>query len=416
MANAFIFSDLASTTLTSPISTSSTSMSVASGAAFPNPTTGQQFAILMTDAATGLVHEIIYVTANASNTFTIVRGQEGTVAAAWVIGDSIQHIWTAGTANNLLQLTGGTASGTITDSAGFIASGTDANGAHFRATSANYGVFLLNDNRDGYLLQTASGSPLGVYNAYRPFSWNLSTGAVNIDGSGAGTTLGGNAQINGNLITNGYVSSGGVVAGVGSFTLSATTTSAQFNITTPAGYTRDILFQSSGLSVWTIGADNSAQTGGNAGSNFFITRSNDSGTYIDSPMTILRSTGVVGFSQIPYHPTPTHGDNSTKSATTAFVAGLFQNVNVVTGSRAIGTTYTNNSGSPMFVSVVVNNTSGALAYPGINVNGQPVISLTIGSTVNLTYNITAIVNAGGSYYVFSGVGGAVSLISWVEIT
>lgn len=416
MANAFIFSDLAATTLTSPISTSSSSMSVASGATFPNPSTGQQFAILMTDAATGLVHEIIYVTSNSSNTFSILRGQEGTAAASWAIGDSIQHIWTAGTANNLLQLTGGTASGTIIDSAGFIATGTDAHGAHFRAASANYGVFLLNDNSSGYLLQTASGSPLGVYNSYRPFSWTLGTGAVLIDGTGAGTTLGGNTQINGNLTASGQVQAAAGYYTGGTFTLSATAGTAQINISTPAGYVRDILFESSNLAVWSVGAENTAQSGGNAGSNFFINRCNDSGAYIDTPIAITRSTGVATFSQPPVHPTPTHGDNSTKSATTAFVAGLFQTFTNRTGSYVLGTTYTNTSGSPMFLTVMINNTSGSLAYPGINVNGNVVVTLVLGSSANPSYALTTIVPAGGTYYVFSGVGGAVGLIAWTELT
>ena len=48
---------------------------------------------------------------------------------------------------------------------------------------------------------------------------------------------------------------------------------------------------------WVIQAgDNTAESGGNAGSNFAILRYNDAGTYLDSPFSILRSNGqtVVG--------------------------------------------------------------------------------------------------------------------------
>ena len=94
----FVFSNNASTTVAAAITGSSTTLPVASGAAFPVPIAGQQFAIWMTDAATKLVHEVMYVTANANNQFTVVRGQEGTTATSWAIGDYVQHVWTAGTA------------------------------------------------------------------------------------------------------------------------------------------------------------------------------------------------------------------------------------------------------------------------------------------------------------------------------
>lgn len=67
----------------------------------------------------------------------------------------------------------------------------DSGGANFRATSGSYGAMLRNDGTNVYLLQTASGSPSGSFNSYRPFSWSLSSGAVSIDGTGAGTTFGG---------------------------------------------------------------------------------------------------------------------------------------------------------------------------------------------------------------------------------
>jgi len=57
--------------------------------------------------------------------------------------------------------------------------------------SGGYGALLRNDGSNAYLLQTASGSPSGTYNSYRPFAWNLASGAVTIDGTGAGTVLGG---------------------------------------------------------------------------------------------------------------------------------------------------------------------------------------------------------------------------------
>ncbi|VWD36306.1 phage tail protein [Burkholderia contaminans] len=75
----------------------------------------------------------------------------------------------------------------------------DANGAHFRAISNDYGALLRNDGTNMYLLSTNKGIPEGQWNDFRPFAWNLATGLVTIDGQGAGTTIGGNANVRGEL-------------------------------------------------------------------------------------------------------------------------------------------------------------------------------------------------------------------------
>jgi hypothetical protein len=77
------------------------------------------------------------------------------------------------------------------------------NGGQFRAISGNFGVMLYTDGTYAYLLQTASGAPTGPINAYRPFYWTLSNGAVGIDATGVGITTGGA------LVIGGAVSSGG---------------------------------------------------------------------------------------------------------------------------------------------------------------------------------------------------------------
>jgi Chaperone of endosialidase len=65
------------------------------------------------------------------------------------------------------------------------------NGGQFRAISGNYGVMLRNDGSSFYVLSTASANQYGSFNSLRPFYYNLGTGAVNIDGTGAGTSFGG---------------------------------------------------------------------------------------------------------------------------------------------------------------------------------------------------------------------------------
>ncbi|MDE2470684.1 MAG: hypothetical protein KGL35_18555, partial [Bradyrhizobium sp.] len=96
----------------------------------------------------------------------------------------------------------------VTASAGVTSTGYDAGGANFRATNGSYGVFLRNDGTTANLLQTASGSPTGTFNTFRPLSWNLGSGAVTIDGTAAGATMGGALTVGGLLTTSALSVSG----------------------------------------------------------------------------------------------------------------------------------------------------------------------------------------------------------------
>ena len=60
-----------------------------------------------------------------------------------------------------------------------------------------------------------------------------------------------------------------------------------------AGTSRQIRLMTSGVARWYVAASNETESGANAGSNFLVTRYDDSGVYIDSPLSITRATGVV---------------------------------------------------------------------------------------------------------------------------
>lgn len=95
-----LFANNATTTLFDPITSGATTanLSPGTGALFPALGSGQQFIGTLVDAATGLVTEIVHVTARSGDTITIVRGQEGTTAHAWLAGDTFANYPTAGTA------------------------------------------------------------------------------------------------------------------------------------------------------------------------------------------------------------------------------------------------------------------------------------------------------------------------------
>jgi hypothetical protein len=103
-----LWANNATTTIAGPITGVATSVTLQTGAGalFPAPGAGQYFNATLVDAATGLVREIVHVTTVAGDTCTIVRGQEGTTAVAWLAGDIFANLVTAGTMAAFAQTTG----------------------------------------------------------------------------------------------------------------------------------------------------------------------------------------------------------------------------------------------------------------------------------------------------------------------
>ena len=85
--------------------------------------------------------------------------------------------------------------GNATFKGGLTSREMDANGAHFRAISGDYGAFLRNDGTNVYLLSTNKGDQEGSWNDFRPFAWSLSDGIARISGSGALTDVGGDLAV-----------------------------------------------------------------------------------------------------------------------------------------------------------------------------------------------------------------------------
>lgn len=65
------------------------------------------------------------------------------------------------------------------------------------------------------------------------------------------------------------------------------------------GTNRSLLLKTSGVVRWELGATGTAESGGNAGSDYAISRFSDAGAYIDSPLTVNRATGQTFFNQRP---------------------------------------------------------------------------------------------------------------------
>lgn len=131
MANFFLFANDAQSTLAGPITAIATSLTLASGtgADFPSPGAGQQFALTLNDAATGLDTEIVYCTARSGDVLTVVRGQEGTSALDWLAGDLAANLNTAGTMAAMVQQISLAPNRIVTTSGAFTTTSADANGS-----------------------------------------------------------------------------------------------------------------------------------------------------------------------------------------------------------------------------------------------------------------------------------------------
>ena len=86
-----LYTNNAATTLASGINNSVTSLTVASatGGLFPSPTGTDYFYVTLENTA-GTVREIVKVTARSTDTFTIVRGQDGTSAQTFATSDKVE--------------------------------------------------------------------------------------------------------------------------------------------------------------------------------------------------------------------------------------------------------------------------------------------------------------------------------------
>ena len=134
MSSNYQFTNNAATTLASSILIGATSLTVAAstGALFPT-LTGSNFFYCTLQNTAGTVIEIVKVTARSTDTFTIVRAQEGTSASAFSTGDKVELRLTAGEINLLFS---GVAQGSGTDQV-FQENGLTVNTSYTLTTSRN---------------------------------------------------------------------------------------------------------------------------------------------------------------------------------------------------------------------------------------------------------------------------------------
>lgn len=168
-----LFSNTASATLASSISTSATAITVSTGlgALFPTITAGTYFYATLTDSSNNL--EIVKVTARVADILTVVRAQEGTAARAYAAADKIELRLTAAVMQNFVQLDGAQTVTGVKTFSGANAYGTPASITLTNATGLPVGTGI-----------SGLGTGMATFLA-TPSSANLAAAVTDETGSGA---------------------------------------------------------------------------------------------------------------------------------------------------------------------------------------------------------------------------------------
>lgn len=192
MALTLLAANNAQTVLAAGISSSATSLTVntGTGSLFPSPASGTSFfKLTLVDAATGLITEIVHVTARSGDVMTIERAQEGTVARAWSANDIAANMMTAGTLSYVLGnfLSRSNPFGDIKDDGtvntakiNLSLQAFNSSGTTTTVSSPTAGVFFYLTDSGDWGVQDSIGNPLPL--------------PIAVGGTGANTLLG--ARVN----------------------------------------------------------------------------------------------------------------------------------------------------------------------------------------------------------------------------
>ncbi len=291
-----LWTNNANSALASGINSGATSVTVttSTGAIFPQPGAGQYFVATFIKNGNPLIYEIIHVTAVSGDTFTIVRGQEGTSALSWATGDLIANNITAGALANINQgaetISAVSGSGSVTLTAaqmlGGVINRTGPTAAYgdttdtaanivaaipFAAVGLTFNLRILNTVNYVDVVAAGSGVTLAGTTAIAASTWrdyigtitNVASPAVTLTGVGAGA-LASTAPPLSNYISGLTLSTAG---GSGTFGISAGVAADSTNaalMALPSAFTKT-------TGAWVVGTGNGSLDTGSIANNTWYT-------------------------------------------------------------------------------------------------------------------------------------------------
>lgn len=152
------------------------------------------------------------------------------------------------------------------------------------------------------------------------------------------TTLSGNTWLNGNVVSNVTVYKGSAT-----LTVDASSGDGVIGIQSVSGKPSMLSLRTGSSRRWAVLKTDIAETGSNAGSDFKIYSYSDAGGYIDTPLTITRSTGLVTVGSLTVSGTLTA--TLTGNASTATTLQTARNINGVSFNGSADITVTAAAGT-----------------------------------------------------------------------
>lgn len=188
------FTNNASATLATGINSSVTSIQVTSsqGGQFPTLAAGDYFFATLIDSSNNI--EIVKVTARSADTLTVVRGQDDTIAKAYVAGDKIELRTTAASLNAI-----------ATEAKAYADSAAGSINTHISDSSAAHAASAIGFNPTGGISATDVQAAIAEIDAETPGndgSGATGTWPINVSGN-AGTAT--NATSAGKVQTSNWV-------------------------------------------------------------------------------------------------------------------------------------------------------------------------------------------------------------------
>lgn len=243
--------------------------------------------------------------ASASTGIDIIHSTSGSNAIDHIVGVQSRPVhgssgtltWGYGLWGNISTAAAG--AGTVTNAAAIYAS-TPVSGGSGSFTNA-YGLYV-EDVTAGATLNYGIYSAGPVYVAKTTASTSQTTGAL---------TVAGGMGVAGRVYATRFVAGDGTTA-AGAYLIAQA----------PAGQEKAVIFNSGSLARWQFGAGTTAESGGNAGSQFLVQAYDDAGASIDTPITILRvSGGLMTFAR-PVSVTSTTDSSSVSTGSIVTSGGI----------------------------------------------------------------------------------------------
>ena len=381
-----LFANNAKTTLAASITSTQTSITVATGTGslFPSPTSGQVFRVTLVSASSSTVFEICTCTSRSGDTLTVVRGQEGTSGTPFNSGDIVGNYDTAGVMDSLVQTT-------------------QLQSNYYTYADAGGSANALTATVPSSLTALSDGMSFVINTAYS------NTGAATLNLTLGSTATGALPIVSGGNvpILSGYIPSAGY----------------QIVVIYSAAYNSWVLLNPA-ISLNAYALVNSQTFTGTP--RVPTAPFNDNSTIIAN--TAWTEAQLANYATIynptltgtPAAPTAATGTNTTQLATTAFVNNQINAMkglgfggttwHNVTGSRSFNTSYTNSYSYPIAV--------GATSNPSTSSSIQAFVDGILVSYFNWQFNglgdhggAFIIVPAGATYQLNSGQ----SLYNWAEL-